>query len=170
MGKPIAAAEVLLLGAAYREDVGDTRYSGSEIIVRKLTEMGADVKVHDPYLDHWWEFEAQDSYPRPGYSWARFFHRQQPLQHLRIEKDLWAAMKGIDALVLAVRHDPYLKLDPDRVVKSVGQPFALVDCFCILDDARIRRYLELGCEVKGMGRGHIKRIKDSIADTKKARK
>jgi hypothetical protein len=24
------------------------------------------------------------------------------------------------------------------------------------------RYLELGCDVKGMGRGHIKRIKDSI--------
>jgi hypothetical protein len=55
-----------------------------------------------------------------------------------------------------------LKLDPDTVYKNVGWPFALVDCFCILDDDRIRRYLELGCEVKGMGRGHIKRIKDSI--------
>lgn len=162
MGKPIAAAEVLLLGAAYREDVGDTRYSGSEIIVRKLSEMGAEVKVHDPYLDHWWEFEAQDTYPRPNYSWARFFHRQAPLKNLRLEKDLWAALKGIDALVLAVRHDQYLKLDPDRVVKSAGQPFAVVDCFCVLDDEKIRRYLELGCEVKGMGRGHIKRIKDSL--------
>jgi UDP-N-acetyl-D-glucosamine dehydrogenase len=69
MGKPIAAARIVLLGAAYREDVGDTRYSGSEVIVRKLTEMGADVKVHDPYLEHWWEFEAQDTYPLPGYSW-----------------------------------------------------------------------------------------------------
>ena len=162
MGKPIAAAEVLLLGAAYREDVGDTRYSGSEIIVRKLSEMGAEVKVHDPYLDHWWEFEAQDTYPRPNYSWARFFHRQAPLKNLRLEKDLWGALKGIDALVLAVRHDQYLKLDPDRVVKSAGQPFAVVDCFCVLDDEKIRRYLELGCEVKGMGRGHIKRIKDSL--------
>ena len=166
------AAEVLLLGAAYREDVGDTRYSGSEMIVRKLTEMGADVKVHDPYLDHWWELEAQDSYPVPGYSWARFFHRQEPLKHLRIEKDMWAAMKGIDALVLAVRHDPYLKLDPDQVVKSAGRPFAVVDCFCVLEDEKIRRYLELGCEVKGMGRGHIKRIKDSLdkrGSAKKAR-
>jgi hypothetical protein len=26
----------------------------------------------------------------------------------------------------------------------------------------IRRYLELGCEVKGMGRGHIRRIKESM--------
>jgi len=162
MGKPIAAARVVLLGAAYREDVGDTRYSGSEVIVRKLTEMGADVKVHDPYLEHWWEFEAQESYPLPGYSWSRFFHRQESLKNLRIEKDLWSSLKEADAIVLAVRHDAYLKLDPDRVIKSAGQPFAIVDCFCVLDDARIRRYLELGCEVKGMGRGHIKRIKDSL--------
>jgi nucleotide sugar dehydrogenase len=162
MGKPIAVAQVLLLGAAYREDVGDTRYSGSEIIVRKLTEMGADVRVHDPYLDHWWEFEAQDSYPRPDYSWSRFFHRQEPLKNLHIEKDMWAAMTGADAIVLAVRHEPYLKLNPDKVFKKVGHPFAIIDCFCVLDDNQIRRYLELGCEVKGMGRGHIKRIKDSI--------
>ena len=61
MGQPIAAADVLVLGAAYREDVGDTRYSGSEIVIRKLAEMGAEIKVHDPYVEHWWEFEQQDS-------------------------------------------------------------------------------------------------------------
>ena len=84
------------------------------------------------------------------------------MKNLRIEKDLWGAMKGVDAIVLAVRHEPYLKLDPDKVFKSVGHPFAVVDCFCVLNDDQIRRYLELGCEVKGMGRGHIKRIKDSL--------
>lgn len=170
LGKPIAAAQVLLLGAAYREDVGDTRYSGSEIIVRKLTEMGADVRVHDPYLDHWWEFEAQETYPRPGYSWSRFFHRQDSLKNLRIEKDMWAAMEGADAIVLAVRHEPYLALNPDQVFKRVGHRFAIIDCFCVLDDDKIRRYLELGCEVKGMGRGHIKRIKDSLEKRPKAGK
>jgi hypothetical protein len=29
---------------------------------------------------------------------------------------------------------------------------------------QIRRYFELGCEVKGLGRGHVKRIKDSIRE------
>jgi nucleotide sugar dehydrogenase len=164
MGKPLAAAEILLLGAAYREDVGDTRYSGSEIMVRKLTEMGAEVKVHDPYVEHWWEFEAQDTYPHPGYSVSRFFHRQETLKDMRLEKDLWAAMRGADAIVLAVRHEPYLNLDPEKVFKSVGRPFAIIDCFCVLDDDQIRRYLELGCEVKGMGRGHVKRIKDSLQE------
>jgi hypothetical protein len=43
-----------------------------------------------------------------------------------------------------------------------GKPVAVVDCFGILDDHRIRRYFELGCEVKGLGRGHVKRIKDEV--------
>jgi UDP-N-acetyl-D-glucosamine dehydrogenase len=163
MGKPLAAADILLLGASYREDVGDTRYSGSEVIVRKLAEMGANVRVHDPYVDHWWEFEAQDTYPSPGHSLSRLFHRQASLRDLRIEKDLGKALKGVDAVILAVRHQQYLNLDPEEVVRSVGQPFALVDCFCVLEDAQIRRYFELGCEVKGMGRGHIRSIKDGVA-------
>jgi hypothetical protein len=62
-------------------------------------------------------------------------------------------MKNVDAIVLAVRHVAYLKLEPDRIFKAVGRPFAIIDCFCMLNDAQIRRYLELGCEVKGMGRG-----------------
>jgi len=37
-----------------------------------------------------------------------------------------------------------------------------VDCFGILDDAKIERYFELRCEVKGLGRGHINRIKDRV--------
>jgi UDP-N-acetyl-D-glucosamine dehydrogenase len=58
-------------------------------------------------------------------------------------------------------------LDPDDLLESVGGPFALVDSFCILDDARIRRCFELGCEVKGMGRGHIQRIKESVRKEKR---
>jgi UDP-N-acetyl-D-glucosamine dehydrogenase len=162
LGRPIASANVLLLGAAYREDVGDTRYSGSEILARRLVEMGAEIRVHDPYVDHWWELESQDTYPGPGQSRARFFHRQDRLRELRVEKDLTKAMKGMDAIVLAVRHAPYLELSPDKVVAAVGRPCAIVDCFCVLDDDRIRRYFELGCDVKGMGRGHIQRLKDAV--------
>ena len=68
MGRYIASSTVVLCGASYREDVGDTRYSGSELVVRKLTEMGADMRVHDPYVDHWYEMEKQDTYPFPSFS------------------------------------------------------------------------------------------------------
>jgi nucleotide sugar dehydrogenase len=162
MGKIVAASKVTVLGASYREDVGDTRYSGSEVIVRKLTEMGADVAAHDPYVSHWWEFEKQDTYPAPGHSLARFFRNQQKLAGLRMEADLSGALKNADAVVLAVRHHAYLELDPDEVVRMIGRPAALTDCFGLLDDRKIRRYLELGCEVNGLGRGHVKRIKDEV--------
>jgi len=38
----------------------------------------------------------------------------------------------------------------------------VIDCFGILDDKKIQQYLELGCEVKGMGRGHIRRLKELV--------
>jgi nucleotide sugar dehydrogenase len=162
MGRYIAGARVLLAGASYREDVGDTRYSGSELVVRKLTEMGAEMSVHDPYVDHWYELESQDTYPAPGHSWARFFRGQQDLVHVRVQKNLPAALSGVEALILAVRHAPYLRLDPDEVVKWAGGPIAVVDCFGILQDKDIRRYFELGCEVKALGRGHLKRLKEEV--------
>lgn len=162
MGRIVAASEVAVLGASYREDVGDTRYSGSEIIVRKLTEMGAEIRAHDPYVRHWWELEKQESYPAGGTSWSRFFRNQEHLDEFSMIPDLRDALEDADAVVIAVRHREYVDLQPDEVVDMTGGPVAVVDCFGILDDARIERYFELGCEVKGLGRGHINRIKDRV--------
>jgi len=162
MGKIVAASQIAILGASYREDVGDTRYSGSELIVRKLTEMGAEIKVHDPYVEHWWEFENQDTYPAIGESRARFFRNQEHLRELRMSPTLADALKDADAVVLAVRHKEYLSLDPDDILGMAGEPLAVVDCFGILDDEKIEHFFELGCEVKGLGRGHIQRIKEKV--------
>ena len=164
MGRYIAGAEVLICGASYRQDVGDTRYSGSEIVVRRLTEMGADIRVHDPYVEHWFEFEVQDTYPASGHSLARFFRNQDHLKELRVEHDLERALRGVEAVVLAVPHEPYLPLEPEAVVEMAGGPLAVIDCFGMLSDEKIRRYFELGCEVKGLGRGHVQRIKKEVRE------
>ncbi len=166
MGRYIAGADVVICGASYRQDVGDTRYSGSELVVRKLTEMGAEMRVHDPYVEHWYELEKQEVYPAPGHSWKRFFRNQDHLDSVRIEQDLRAMLKGAEAVIFAVPHAPYLELKPDDVVKWAGGPLAVIDCFGILPDDRIRRYFELGCEVKALGRGHIQRIKEAVRKSK----
>jgi UDP-N-acetyl-D-glucosamine dehydrogenase len=162
MGRIVAASQITVLGASYREDVGDTRYSGSEIIVRKLTEMGAEVKAHDPYVQHWWELEKQDTYPAAGTSWSRFFRNQEHLNEFHMIPELAQALKGADAVVFAVRHKPYLGIDPDELVAMTGGPVAVIDCFGILDDRKIERYFELGCEVKGLGRGTSRGSKDRV--------
>jgi len=167
MGRYIAGADVLICGASYRQDVGDTRYSGSEMVVRKLAEMGAEMRVHDPYVEHWYELEKQDVYPAEGHSWSRFFRNQEGLVNTVVRKDLPAALKGAEAVILAVPHSPYLQLDPDDVVKWAGAPLAVIDCFGILTDEKIRRYFDLGCEVKALGRGHIQRIKEEVRKAKR---
>ncbi len=146
--------------------MGDTRYSGSEMVVRKLTEMSAEMRVHDPYVDHWYELETQDVYPAPGQSWSRFFRNQDGLTDIKVQKDLPAALKGAEAVIFAVPHEPYLNLTPEDVVRWAGAPLAVIDCFGILSDAQIRRYFELGCEVKALGRGHIQRIRSEVRDEK----
>jgi len=161
-GRHIAGATVLVCGASYRQDVGDTRYSGSEVVVRKLAEMRTEIRIHDPYVQHWDELENQQAHIEAGNSLARFFTNQDHLREVTVDNDLPGAVSGVDAVILAVPHDAYIDLSPDDVVSWAGGPLAIVDCFGILDDARIRRYFELGCEVKAMGRGHTRRIKEDV--------
>ena len=167
MGHYIAGADVLICGASYRQDVGDTRYSGSEMVVRKLTEMGAEMRVHDPYVAHWYELESQDNYPAPGHSWSRFFRNQDGLQNVRVQQDIKNALKDCEAVIFAVPHEPYRQLKPEDVVKWAGHPLAVVDCYGILSDDAIRRYFELGCEVKALGRGHVQRLKEEVRKQKR---
>jgi UDP-N-acetyl-D-mannosaminuronate dehydrogenase len=98
----------------------------------------------------------------------RFFRNQNRLGETRIEKDLSRALQFADAVIFAVRHQEYLELEPEELVKMIGRPAAIIDCFGVLDDKKIRRYFELGCEVKGLGRGHVKRIKDDVKQNDKA--
>jgi hypothetical protein len=117
-------------------------------------------------VEHWWELEKQDTYPSAGNSWSRFFRNQGILNGFKMIPDLDEAIKGSDAVILAVRHKHYMDLAPEEVVKMAGGKIAVIDCFGILDDAKIEKYFDLGCEVKGLGRGHINRIKDKVRKRK----
>ena len=71
-------------------------------------------------------------------------------------------MNGVDAVVLAVRHQAYMKLSPEEILKMSGRSQAVIDCFGIIDDPKIRKFFEPGCEVKGLERGHTQRIKEEV--------
>mgnify|MGYP000846060202 FL=1 len=50
-GVSLAGARVLVLGYAYLENSDDTRNSPSAVLVRLLESLGADVRIHDPYVE-----------------------------------------------------------------------------------------------------------------------
>lgn len=50
-GKSIKGSRVLVIGAAYREDVDDLRESPSLVLMERLIRDGAQVDYHDPYVE-----------------------------------------------------------------------------------------------------------------------
>jgi len=52
-GREIKGARVAVLGYAYLEGSDDTRNSPSETLVRHLREMGAEVVIHDPWVEEY---------------------------------------------------------------------------------------------------------------------
>ena len=124
--------KIAVLGVSYLENLGDTRHSPSETLIKFLNEFWAIVKTHDPYVEYWSEME-----------------------NVPIEKSLSDALKDADVVVLAVGHSEYLKLEPDEIVAMTGNKTLIIDCSNFLTDDKIKKYLQAGCKVKGVGKGHI---------------
>lgn len=52
LGKPLKGSRILILGVAYKADVGDLRESPALDVIHLLLQKGVDVSYHDPYVPH----------------------------------------------------------------------------------------------------------------------
>ena len=53
----IGGLKIAFLGVSYRGDVGDTRFSPVEKLVRLVEDAGANTVLHDPYVSYWQEMD-----------------------------------------------------------------------------------------------------------------
>lgn len=118
--------KLLLLGVSYRSDVGDTRYSPSEVFLREAQQRGAKVDCHDPLVTRWAEVGID------------------------LPKDV-PSPTGYDAIVFAVNHREYLRLDLKTWLN--GKTPLIFDANCVLSDAQRQAARDAGCTVKSIGRG-----------------
>jgi len=58
--KSLSGSKVLILGVAYKPDIGDSRESPAEKLIHLLEGAGADVSYHDPFVP---EFDGRSSVP-----------------------------------------------------------------------------------------------------------
>jgi UDP-N-acetyl-D-glucosamine dehydrogenase len=123
---------VCVLGVSYLEELGDTRHSPSETLIRVLNEMWAIVQAHDPYVDYWPEME-----------------------NVPVLSSIEKAARDADVIVFAVGHEEYKNYDPAELVKMTRQKPLIIDCSNFLSDEKIAEFKKLGCKVRGVGKGHI---------------
>jgi UDP-N-acetyl-D-mannosaminuronic acid dehydrogenase len=124
-GKRVSGSRIAILGWAFLPDSDDTRNTPSEPYRDLLTKAGAEVSVHDPYVDG-----------SPG---------------IPVSRDLGEAISGADAVALLTGHSTYRALVPGEVMRWTGRERpVIVDGRNVVDpDAFIRE----GFVYRGIGRG-----------------
>lgn len=116
---------VLVLGAAYRPGVGDTRETPVGALLSAVVAEGAQAEAYDPLVEDWPEAPA-------------------PLRPTLPPAD------GLDAVVLAVGHDEVRSLD--LVAWAGGHRPLVLDADGVLDPTRHAQLREAGFEVRAVGR------------------
>ena len=107
-GKKIDGSKVTILGVAYKSDVNDARETPATPIIKKLTDLGANIAVYDPLV-------------------VRF--------PIAIEKDLQKAVFGADAIVIVTDHSELKSLDPTTIRPLMKDNPILIDGRNIFESA-----------------------------------
>lgn len=101
IGKSLNNAKITILGIAYKGNTSDTRNSPAEKIIERLSNLKCDFISHDSFV-------SQDF----GYKFSR---------------DIKAAIKNADCIVILAEHDEYKKLNLNEVEKLVKKPCLIFD-------------------------------------------
>jgi UDP-N-acetyl-D-galactosamine dehydrogenase len=102
-GKQINLTRVGMLGITFKEDVPDLRNTRVVDIIRELAEYGIDVLVHDPLAD-----------------------REEAKAYYGVDLKTLDDLKGVDALVVAVSHQPYRDMGLARLAGLCGASRAVI--------------------------------------------
>lgn len=126
-GNNLSGKKVLLLGVSYRQDVGDTRNTPSEVLLTELNRRCVEVTCHDPLVEYWQEMDTEVRHDMPD-------------------------LEDFDIAILAVPHTEYRNLDFTKLPS--GKNFAILDANNVLTDEQVEQIRAIGNELLFIGRGN----------------
>jgi UDP-N-acetyl-D-galactosamine dehydrogenase len=97
-GKPVRDSRVAILGLTFKENIPDLRNTRVVDIITELRDYGVQILIHDPLAD---PDEAE---------------RYCGLRPVSLEK-----IQGVDGIIVAVAHQPYLDLGLRRIASLCGR-------------------------------------------------
>lgn len=121
-------AIVTVLGIAYLENSDDTRNTPAATFIATLQSKGADIRLHDPYVQTW-EFSHHD-----------------------IMRDFAEAAKGSDCLAIVTKHAEYYSMDFSKLKALMRTPI-IIDGRNVVDQDAV---LQEGFEYRCIGKVGIK--------------
>ena len=128
VGKKIRGAKITVMGLAYKKNIDDARESPSIKIIEELVNLGAEIKVYDPYVNSI-KIKVGEFYS---------------------EKNMENALRGADCAVFVVDHDVFKEKGMGWMRGLMGSP-VVVDCKNLFDGAGDCDGVYLG-----IGKGELK--------------
>ena len=126
LGGSVNNKKILILGVSYRQDVGDTRYSPTEIFAREAIKRGAILTYHDPLVREWNEM------------------------NVNIEESIPFSQE-FDAIIFTVAHKEYLDLNFNEWKTTQNTLF--FDANHVLNSNQIKDIKNMGYRYYAIGRG-----------------
>jgi UDP-N-acetyl-D-mannosaminuronic acid dehydrogenase len=121
--RDLRLSTVAVLGLSFKGETSDLRDSQAVRLVRRLRELGATVRVHDPFV-------------------------KEPPQDISV-MSLEKAVKGADCVIVATEHSCFKRISLSHLASLIGKPCALVDARAVFNPAEARRS---GFVWRGLGR------------------
>ena len=121
VGKRLYGAKVAVMGLAYKKNISDTRESPAITIIEELVNLGADVRVYDPFA--------------PSISTKTGLFTS--------ERSIDEALSGADCAIFLVDHEIFRAISPDGVRELMASP-VIVDGKNLFDGWEGIVYLGIG--------------------------
>ena len=123
-GRSLENSNILILGISYKPDVKDIQLTPAEEIIKKLQNLGAKIKIYDPY------FSSKNVFG------------------LNVENNIENIITNVDAAIIVTAHSEFKKLELSLFTK-MKTPI-LVDTRGIIEphDAKQQKII-----FRGLGRG-----------------
>lgn len=116
---------ILIMGISYKPDVKDIQLTPAEPIIKKLKDLGATVKIYDPYF------------------------KDQEVFGIKTEKNLIDALSASSAAVIVTAHKEFHDIDPSFLLAKMKKPI-VIDTRGVIDYHSAKK---LGLVFKSLGIG-----------------
>ena len=121
---------VTFLGVSYRGDVGDTRFSPVELMVKMVKNAGSQIKLHDPFVSFWQE------------------------RNCTVETELKKVLElSSDIIIISSGHSEYRSETTIGLLMSIN-PLKIFDTIGLFDEDQLSA-LRSRHQVSVLGRGDI---------------
>ena len=120
----IKTSTILILGISYKPNVKDIQLTPAEIIIKKLEELGANVRIYDPY------FKASDVFG------------------IKSEKNLDDVFANVNAAIIVTGHDEFKQLELSKFNQMNNK--ILIDTRGIIEPKSAK---DANLVFRGLGRG-----------------